>query len=106
MPAVATHWPDDKLQLRVKQVVDRKYGGLAVRHWFADSEHIYFELAKENKYVESMIQADFYAEKAYYTNTVYLKVNRSTMEITEMSEEEMTQTRGWWTDERGIMHWV
>jgi len=106
MPATANHWPDKHTQLRVKRVVDKKYGGLSCRHWFADADYLYFELAKENKYIESMPQADFYAERAYYTNTVYLKVNRETLEITEMTEEEMRQTRGWWTDERGIMHWI
>jgi len=104
-------YADTEEQLRIIRVIEAKYGrihggNLRVDWWGTYPDYLLVELSNTREVVESCIQADYYARYKVSYNTRYLKVNRETLEVEGITKEQMIQLRGWFTDDRGIMHWI
>lgn len=98
-------------QLKILAVIESKYGkvhggNLSIKNRVTRPEFVILELHNTVKVVESMIQADFYDERMESTGFVNLKISRETLDMEVIDSEEAKAIRGWWMDERGIMHWV
>jgi len=71
--------------------------------WFHRPDAFYLHLQYGMHHYESLIQADYFDWKWAAQKEVYLKVDRTTREMTEMTKEDFDVTRGSRFTERGII---
>ena len=97
-------YPTIKEQKQAHTQIKHKYGSnIKIDRWNHKDTYIYFEISNHNKYVESNIQADYYAEKYTQSNIKYLEYNRTTTQINELSRDQLFFKRGWIFDNKGII---
>jgi len=73
--------------------------------WFHRPDALYFHLQYGKHHHESMIQADFFTYTWATKKEAFLKVDRQSHDMTELTKEEFDIIRGSRMNERGIMEW-
>lgn len=112
-------WPSSEEQLALLRVINREYPTpkkypkphksyphWRVNDWFPRTEACYFHLEYGKHGRDSMIEADYFSWKWSPSREAWLRVDRQTHEMSEISKEEYDLTRGSRMNERGIMEWA
>ena len=73
--------------------------------WFHRPDALYFHLQYGKHHHESMIQADYFDYRWGTQKEAFLKVDRQSHDMTELTKEEFDIIRGSRMNERGIMEW-
>jgi len=112
------NYPSIEEQLRIKGITNSKYptpkksvkpsssyDHWSCRDWFPRADALYFHFEYGRHHYESLIQADFFDYVWHTQREAYVKVDRKTLEMTELTKEEFDITRGSRMTDRGIMEW-
>jgi len=73
--------------------------------WFHRPDALYFHLQYGKHHSESIIEADYFGYRWATQKEVFLKVDRQSHDMTELTKEEFDIIRGNRMTERGIMEW-
>lgn len=111
-------YPSEQEQLAILAVTDQKYptprkypkpyqsyDHWRCNTWFHRPDALYIHLQYGKHYGHSMPQADYFEWRWHAKREVWLKVDRQSHEMTELTEEEFDIICGCRMTERGIMEW-
>ena len=73
--------------------------------WFHRPDALYFHFQYGKHHSDNYIQADYFGYKWATQKEAFLKVDRQSHEMTELTKEEFDIIRGSRMNERGIMEW-
>ena len=111
-------YPSVEEQLAIQAVTNRKYprpkkapkpsdsySHWACNSWFHRPDALYFHLQYGMHHSDNYIQADYFGYKWVTDKEAFVKVDRQSHDMTELTKEEFDITRGNRMTERGIMEW-
>lgn len=111
-------YPSVEEQRAILSVIQRKYPipkkypkpRDSYPHWRVDTlfhrpDAIYFHVEHGRHRSDSDIRSDFFAWRWTAQRQVWLKVDRQTREMTEITKEDFDLTRGCRVNDRGIVEW-
>ena len=84
----------------------RSYDHWRISDWFHRKEACFFHLERGKHRANSMPEADFFSWDFTPENQVWLKVDRESHEMSEISKDDYDLTRGCRVNGRGIMEWA
>ena len=111
-------YPSEAEQLAIMAVTDRNYptpkkypkprdsyDHWRVDSWFHRPDALYFHFQYGRHHSDNYIQADYFGYKWGTKKEGFLKVDRESHDMTELTKEEFDIIRGSRMSERGIMEW-